>query len=243
MKEKIYYYNGNLDVNSTINFEGEEFHHLCNVMRSKVGDKILLINGDGKFYNAEIKSIAKKYAVLNINKVTQSNAEPKIKITLFQALAKGEKLSLITQKISELGASELTLFESKFTDIKKNSHKPDRLEGIAISASKQCGRASILKINEVLDIKNISSLIKNYDVFYVAYENENKTNLVQDLLCLETKPKNVAIMIGAEGGFAEDEINILKNNGAKIVTLGSRILRTETAAISSVACISMLLNN
>lgn len=241
MKEKRYYFNGNLDINKTIILEGDEFHHLTNVMRSRIGERVCLFNGDGTFYFGNVKTIAKKYAEIEIVETQKSNNEPTINLTVYQALAKGDKLSLIMQKITEIGASELALFDSRFCDVKANTHKQERMESIAVSAAKQCGRASITNTTGIHSIKQVSEQIKNYDAFYVAYENKDGNTLAKDLLENKDKIKNVAVMIGAEGGFAEDEIKLLEENGAKIVSLGNRILRTETAAIVTAGVIMQML--
>lgn len=241
MKEKRYYFNGNLCVGKTITLEGDEFHHLTNVMRSKIGERICVFNGDSFFYFGNVKNISKKFAEIEITENLKSNNEPKIKLTVYQALAKGDKLSLIMQKITEIGASELALFESKFCDVKANTHKQERMESIAISASKQCGRATIPEISGIFSIKEVASQVKNFDAFYVAYENKNGNTLAKDLLKNKDSIKSVAIMIGAEGGFADDEIALLEQNGAKIVSLGNRILRTETASIVCAGVIMQIL--
>ena len=231
MKEKRYYFDGELFENKTVLFEGEEFHHLTNVMRTRVGENVCLFNGNGNFYFAEVKSINKKNAELFVSRKEISTNEPTIKLSVYQALAKGDKLSLIMQKITEIGASELCLFESDFCDVKSNTHKQERMDSISISAAKQCGRATIVQTTGVLKINQIAEKIKDYDAFFVAYENEDGHTLVDSLEKNKLNLKNVAVMIGAEGGFSEKEIQLLKDNGAKIVSLGNRILRTETASI------------
>jgi len=243
MKEKKYYINQNLYVGQKVSLEGDEFHHLSNVMRSRVGDKVCLFNGNSNFYFGVINSISKKSAEIQIDSEIKSENEPTIKLTIYQALAKGDKLSLIMQKITELGASKLCLFESKFCDVKGNTGKQDRLESISVSAAKQCGRASIIESDGVFSVKEIASQIKNFDKFFVAYENETGKSLVDVLLKEKSKLNNIALMIGAEGGFAEDEISLLKENGAEIVALGKRILRTETASIAGTATIMQILEN
>ena len=175
--------------------------------------------------------INKKNAEIHINSVQKSENEPKIQLTIYQALAKGDKLSLVMQKITEIGASNLVLFESDFCDVKSNTGKQDRLDSISVSASKQCGRATIVKTTGIFDIKQCANQIKNYDAFFVAYEAEDGQTLSNYLIKNKDNLKNIAIMIGAEGGFSEKEITTLKENGAKIVSLGNRILRTETASI------------
>lgn len=243
MKEKRYFYNGILKENTSVTIEGEEFHHLTNVMRTRVNERVCIFNGDGNFYFGSVESISKKSATIYIDTSQKSPNEPTIKLTLFQALAKGDKLSLIMQKITEIGATNLTLFESSYCDVKSNTHKQDRLESIAISAAKQCSRATIPEINGIYKINDIANIIKDYDAFYVAYENEDGHTLYSSIKNSDKKLNNVAIMIGAEGGFSNEEINLLKQNGADVVSLGKRILRTETAAIACVALISQILDN
>ena len=135
------------------------------------------------------------------------------------------------QKITEIGASNLVLFDSEFCDVKSNTTRVDRLEIVSISAAKQCKRATIVKQGEVISIKDIAGHIDAFDAFYVAYENEDGLTLAKDLVENKDKIKKVAIMIGAEGGFSQKEIDMLKQSNAKIVSLGDRILRTETASI------------
>lgn len=242
MKLKRYFTLEQLNVGGTCTLVGDEFHHLANVMRTKVGDKVELFCNDKNNYTATVVSIDKKQAVLSVENCTKNNAEPKIKLDVYQALAKGDKLSLITQKITELGASSLYVFDSKFCDVKANTGKLDKLELVSINACKQCGRSSIVNVGGVLTIKDVCKSIKNYDKFFVFYEAEEKDNFKNHISKLmQSKQNNIAIMIGAEGGFSTDEIDQLKNAGAIIVGLGARILRTETASIIGTAVVMQML--
>lgn len=231
MKEKRFYINEELFEGKNVCLEGEEFHHLANVMRARIGDSVCLFNGNGKFYFGKITQINKKNAEILIQNEQISQNEPKINLTIYQALAKGDKLSLVMQKITEIGASNLCLFESEFCDVKSNTGKQERLDNISISAAKQCGRASLVQTSGIFNIKQVAEQIKNYDAFYVAYEAEDGATLSNSLILNKGKLQNIAIMIGAEGGFSEKEIELLKSSEAKIVSLGNRILRTETASI------------
>ena len=231
MKEKRFYIDKELYDNQYVSLEGDEFHHLANVMRARVGEKVCLFNGNGVFYFGEITQINKKNAEILINRSEKSKNEPLINLTIYQALAKGDKLSLVMQKITEIGATELAIFDSDFCDVKANTTRVDRLETIAISASKQCGRATITKQTGVFKLKEVAEKVKDYDAFLVAYEAEDGLTLSNFLISNKPNLKNIAIMIGAEGGFSEKEIDLLKTSGAKIVSLGNRILRTETASI------------
>ena len=234
MKLKRYYYQGEIKSNQTIIIDGEEFHHMINVMRSSVGENIIVFNGDGNDYFCKIKQINKKFAEVYVEKCEKNHNTPSIDITLYQAVCKGEKLSLIAQKITELGAKNMVVFHSKFTDIKDKTNKIDKLEKVSISASKQCGRSDILSVNGVIDFKEMAKSAVKHQKVFVAYENaEGKT--LYDALQENNSYDDVALIIGAEGGFSDDEISYLKDNNCEIVSLGKRILRTETASIAGIA--------
>ena len=242
MKLKRYFIDKSLAGAENVVLDGDEFHHMVNVMRTRVGDEVELFCGDGNNYIAQVIDIQKKQALLSIQGASSNLCEPTLKLDVYQALAKGDKLSLITQKITELGASGLYVFDSKFCDVKSNTGKLDRLGLVSSSASKQCGRSSVLSVQGVVTIKQVCASIKNYDKFYVFYEAEEKDNFKNHLLNLiDTNIKRVAIMIGAEGGFSPQEIQDLTNAGAIIVGLGKRILRTETAAIAGTALVMQML--
>lgn len=234
MKLKRYYYQGKLSTGNTIIIDGEEFHHMVNVMRSFVGENIVVFNGDGNDYFCKITSISKKFAEIYVEKCEKNKNVPSVKVTLYQAICKGEKLSLITQKITELGATNMTIFYSKFTDIKDKTSKLEKLEKISISACKQCGRSDILNIQGIISFDEMTKLLNSHDKVFVAYENaEGKT--LYDAIQKNNSYTDVAIIIGAEGGFAQDEIELLNISNCEIVSLGKRILRAETAAIAGVA--------
>ena len=128
----------------------------------------------------------------------------------------------------------MTVFYSQYTDIKDKTSKLDKLERVSISASKQCGRSSILNVEGVVSFAEMLNKAKALDKVFVAYENADQTSLY-DSLSKNANYKKIGVIIGAEGGFSEKEIEIINENKFEIVTLGKRILRTETAAIASVA--------
>lgn len=242
MKLKRYYTTQNLENLTNVTIDGDEFHHMVNVMRTRVGDSVELFCGNKYNYIAQVVDIQKKQALLSIKSKSENVCEPTVNLHVYQALVKGDKLSLITQKITELGVSELYVFDSKFCDVKANTGKLDRLSLVSASASKQCGRSSVVNINGVININQVCNNIKNYDKFYVFYEAEEKDNFKNHLLnLLNTNVKNIAIMVGAEGGFDAQEIQKLTSSGAIIVGLGKRILRTETASIIGSALVMQML--
>lgn len=222
---------------------GDEFFHLTKVLRSQEGEKIQILTGDEFVYLAEIESIGKNEAVCNILKKSFCLANPKHKITVFQGLPKGDKLELIIQKISELGASTLIPFESQFTIAKNNNLKLPRLEKISHEACKQCGRSIPLEIKPTIKFKEILVLLKEFDLVLFVYENAPTFNGISALTTKLQSAKNIAVVIGSEGGFSNEESEAILKENVEKVSLGNRILRTETASISVVGYLSFLTNN
>ncbi len=211
--------------------QDEEYHHLVNVMRAQIGEQITVCFNDGYDNLCEIISLGKNLATLKIMSRQKNNAEADIDVTLFQAVPKGDKLDLIVQKSTELGVKKIVPFLSKFTQTKAISVKSDRLKKVATEAAKQCGRAVVPEIEEVKTFSEVLKTLDEYDYILMPYELE-KTREIKTALIKANKPTSIAIIIGSEGGFCIDEIEQAKQCGADIVSLGNRILRAETAAIS-----------
>ncbi|MBQ7579433.1 MAG: 16S rRNA (uracil(1498)-N(3))-methyltransferase [Clostridia bacterium] len=241
MERKRFYFEKNLFDGNNITLSGDEFHHMIDVMRIKPNESVVLFCGDGFDYISTVIEIKKKEAILKVEKIEENKSEIGFNLTVFQALAKGEKLSLIAQKLTELGTTQMLVFSSAYCDVKPSTSRLDKLNKIVISACKQCGRSVLMTTNEKpLSFNEVTNEIKQFDACYFAYENENKETLYENL-CGQKNIKNVAVIIGAEGGFSKEEANILTENGAISVSLGNRILRTETAAIYSASVIGAML--
>ena len=214
--------------NRTILLE-EERNHLVNVLRVRVSWQVILVCGDGFDYLGHVAEITKSTVEIEIEEKVPNKAEPKRKVTLFQGVAKGEKMELITQKITELGLSKIVPFTSEFTVPKESSVKLDRLDRITKESIKQCKRSNPLEISSVVDFDSMIEQLKDYDLVVFAYEKATKklSQHFEDIGNLN----NVAIIVGAEGGFSEKEAEQIIDAKAMSVTLGKRILRLETAAI------------
>lgn len=215
---------------------GDEFNHLKNVLRMKQGDEFVAICNDEYNYHCEIISLEKHSATFKIKNKEINNQNPKIKIDLFQALAKGEKLDLITQKSTEIGVNSIYPIYLKNCDVKQNTTKILRLEKIAISACKQCGRSIVPTINECITIKELQKLSSNYDLILIANEREKNQPLL-DCLQQNKSAIKIAIIVGPEGGFTDEELDII-TSFSQSITLGTRILRTETAPIYLLSVLS-----
>ncbi len=228
-----------------INITGEDVNHISNVLRMKVGENLQICDTDtSSNYKAQIVSIQKELIQCEIQEKILSEAESAISINIFQGIPKSDKMELIIQKSIELGVKEITPVQmercvSKISG-KDETKKIDRWQKIAEVAAKQSGRDIIPKVNNVHKIKNISSIVKDYDMIIVPYEKEEKNsfkNAIEELKKAEKYNLSVGIVIGPEGGFEETEVELLKSSGAQIVTLGKRILRTETVALAMASVI------
>ncbi len=213
-----------------------DFNHICNVLRMKTGDEILVsCNGQASLCKIEIFSDYVKAEVIEEN---YHNTNLPIKIHLFQGLPKSDKLELIIQKAVELGVEEITPVEMnrcvvKIEDKKKKSKK-ERWQSIAESAAKQSKRVVIPKVNDIVSYKEFLKKAEELSVLLVPYENEDGMKATKEALKEIKSGDTVGIIIGPEGGFDEKEIELVTDKNGKTISLGSRILRTETAAIASV---------
>ena len=226
-------------INNKVILDDGDVHHLLHVMRNKKGDEIEAVI-DAKLYNCIIEEISP--LSIKINYEIPGNNELPVDVTLFFALAKGDKIDLVVQKATEIGATKIVLLKTERCVVKleeKNvEHKLERFRKIAKEASEQCHRLVVPEVVGVVDIRNIpSSLLA--DVNLLAYEKV--AGETKDILSLVNN-KSVSVMIGPEGGFSEEEVKLLKDKyGFQLISLGKRILRTETAAIYALSVISCLL--
>ena len=224
--------------NNEIKIIGNDVNHIKNVLRLSINDKIKICDKDEHVnYNCRISNIDNEYVITQIIDEEKSNVEAKTQIHVFQGLPKGDKLEFIIEKLTEIGVKELTPVAMKRSVVKlqekDKQKKMVRWNKIAEVAAKQSGRDKILKINDVINYKNIFNYLKDYDIVLLAYEKEEKLTLKKALSKLDkTKENKVAVLIGPEGGFDDIEIEQAKQNSlVNIITLGKRILRTETAPL------------
>ena len=228
-----------------ITIVGEDVKHIKNVLRLKVDDNIQICNLETSInYTCGISKINSDNIECIIFNETSSNCESNVQISIFQGLPKTDKMELIIQKSVELGAYEITSIEMKRCvvkfDEKTKNKKIERWQKISEVAAKQSGRDIVPKVNDIINVKNVCNLIQNYDIVLLAYENEQTNTLKDELLKIKNKISNkinIGIIIGPEGGIDKEEVELLKNSGAKVITLGKRILRTETVALAMTSVI------
>mgnify|MGYP004542616269 CR=1 FL=1 len=227
--------------NNKIEIIGEDVNHIINVLRMRNGEILKVCNRDtGENYLVKIINAQSNSIICDIQEKINDTAESNINITLYQGLPKFEKMELIIQKNTEVGVNEIVPVVMERTvvklDEKQSNKKLERWQKIAEIASKQSQRDRIPKVDNIIKMKFMYEKLnlEEYDAILVAYENEKKTLLKEELKKLQKAEQNeykIAIIIGPEGGIAEGEIEMLQKIGAKCVSLGKRILRTETAGI------------
>ena len=219
--------------------ENSDVNHIKNVLRKNIGD-ILDIVSDRIRYKAEIIEISSNQIKCKILEKNE-DIDQKINLTIFQGLAKADKIEYIIQKCTELGVYEIIPTEMKRCvvklDEKDKSKKIERWKKIAEVAAKQSLRNDILKIEDILSFKSMILNLKNNYLVILAYEKEQDIKLKDVLRNMSKDIRNIAVIIGPEGGIDEEEATLLVNNGANQITLGKRILRTETAPVAISAMI------
>ena len=227
---------------------GEDVKHIKNVLRKQIGENIEICNQEtGKTYKCEILELKEQEVISNIIE-EMTSTEDKIKVDIYQGLPKADKMELIIQKSIELGVNAIIPVEMKRCvvklDSKSEAKKIERWQKIAESAAKQSGRNTVPEIRRIIKIQDIAELKNFYDSIIVCYENEKENYIKNELIKLKNKEQiNIAIVIGPEGGLEEKDVEYLKENGAVIVTLGNRILRTETVALNLLSIIMYELEN
>ena len=217
--------------------EGNDLNHIKNVLRMKPSDRLLVSEG-GSSSLCEIESLDDSCAVVRIIEEDYQNTELPVEIHLFQGLPKADKMELIIQKCTELGVHKIVPCEMhrcvvKIEDKKKKS-KVQRWQAISESAAKQSKRSIIPEIGDILPFSLLKEKVKDFDLFIVPYENERGMTATKETLDKIESGMKIGILIGPEGGFEEKEIEAMLAVGAIPLSLGSRILRTETAAITAV---------
>ena len=224
--------NVNLE-NNTCTIEGEDVKHISKVLRCRVGEELEICDNDNNEYICEITNIDKSQVNLNVLKRVDIKRESDLKIKVYQGLPKGPKMEMILQKLTEVGVDEIILVQTKRTvvkvDDKKEDKKIERWERIIYEAAKQSKRGKIPKLRGVLSFKEALADMKENDFNIAPYENEKTKTIKQAIKGKDIN--NIGIFVGPEGGFEDTEIKAIEEIGGQSVSLGPRILRTETASL------------
>lgn len=222
--------------------EGADVNHIKNVLRMKPGDQVMAIDGEGMQYLCALEAFERGLAWFRIVDTWKENRELSSKLCLFQGLPKSDKMELIIQKATELGVYELVPMVTGRTvvrlDEKKAEKKNARWNAIAEAAAKQSGRSRIPRVQEVMTFSEALAYAEDLDVLLIPYEKAEGMEATRQAIEGIRPGQSVGIFIGPEGGFEEGEVAQAMEKGAAPVTLGRRILRTETAGF---VVLSMLL--
>lgn len=219
--------------NSTCFIEGEDVKHISKVLRCKIGEQVEVCDTKNSEYICEITNIEKSIVNLDILEKVEIQRESDLKVKLYQGLPKGPKMEMILQKLTEVGVDEIILVQTKRSvtkvDDKKEDKKIERWERIIYEAAKQSKRGKLPKLRGVLSFKEALEDMKNNDLNICPYENERTVSVKSALKNVQIN--NIGVFVGPEGGFAEEEIEKIQDIDSKVVSLGPRILRTETASV------------
>lgn len=215
---------------------GEDVNHIKNVLRLRCGDEIIISNCQKRDYICRISSINSDSVAADIEDVQANAAELPTRIILFQGMPKADKLEFIIQKAVELGVAEIVPVMTRRTvvklDKKRAEKKLERYNAIALSAAKQSGRGIVPKVREFVDFGQALKIAGALEMNLIPYEEAEGLAYSREMIHAVRGKKSLGIFIGPEGGFAGEEIDAATEIGAKCITLGNRILRTETAGLA-----------
>ncbi len=233
--------NENVKDNEIFITNQNDIYHITNVIRLKKGDEIVLVSAQqGIVYNCKIMSACKELITTKVIESYKGERKLKNNIVLAQSILKSQKQSIVIQKAAELGVREIMPYISKHTAVKLDSEKDkiskiQRWQKISYEAAKQCKRTGIGRIDKILTLQEVANL-KDFDMKLVCSEKKTEHSIKSFLQKFNTKNKvnNILVIIGPEGGFSDEEIELLHNNNISSVTLGNLILRAETAVITAI---------
>lgn len=211
---------------------GDDVQHISKVLRIRIGEKVQISDGRGKEYICAITEISKKEVICIINETFQNTTEALVEVTLFQGIPKSQKMDLIVQKCVEIGVVRIQPVITDRVIVRLDDRditsKIERYNRIAEEAAKQSNRGIIPEVLGPISFNEAIELLRQMDLAIVPYENEKQSGF-KDILKSKAAIKKIGIFIGPEGGFEGDEVQICIENNIIPVTLGPRILRTETA--------------
>lgn len=220
---------------AAVSVTGSDVNHIKNVLRMKPGEEVLISSRTGGDYLCKVAEIRPEEVQLEILEVRESGMELPARIHLFQGLPKGDKMELIIQKAVELGVYRIIPVDTKRTvvrlDAKKEESRRKRWNAISESAAKQSKRSLIPEVERVMSFSEALAEAEDYGLKMIPYECADGIRQTRELISKAAAGMDIAVFIGPEGGFEEEEIEKAQAAGVLPVTLGKRILRTETAGL------------
>ncbi len=220
--------------NNIATITGSEHHHLRNVLRTRQGETVRIIDGKGNVYTAQLLETHNEARILS----HEFHAVISPKLTLFQALPKNDKMELILQKTTELGVTQIVPLHSEYALQKPSQNRYERWHRVLISATKQSERAWLPELCNAQEFDGSLSQLDRFSrclLLTPHRDQELQVQHIQTVLRETSRPASIALFVGPEGGFSDQEITRAIESGCTLVTIGRNILRTETAAIVAVA--------
>lgn len=243
-----FYHDEGADADGRLVLTGTDVNHIRNVLRMRVGERLIVCDGKGKDYYCRIDALEEGQIVVRVEEVRKSESELPVCITLYQGLPKKDKMELIIQKAVELGAAEIVPVAMKrcivkLEDEKKEAKKRERWQAISESAAKQSGRGTIPKVAKTVSFSEALQVAKKRGMVLVPYEQAEGMHAckaaAEEIIGRWKKADGdrveISVFIGPEGGFEDEEIAEAQKAGAILVSLGKRILRTETAGLTALS--------
>lgn len=232
---------------ATVRISGDDARHLHTVMRAKAGDTVIVADGEGREAEARIITVDRRYVEAELGPIRRSTAEPGIEIWIAQGLPKGDKMDTVIQKGTEIGAAGFVPFVSERTvvryDNRKEAKRSERWARIAKEAAEQAHRGRIPPVEPVADWHALLARCGQADAAFICYEGEKAMrfrHLLQEVFSRRQgadRPVRMMLIVGPEGGFSPREIAEAEQAGCRPISLGRRVLRTETAALVALSCV------
>ncbi len=221
---------------------GSENHHLSRVLRLKQEEEIVVFDGSGKEYEGTIKEISSQKTIVEIKRVQEKREDKQVKMTLAQAIPKKAKIKDIIDKTTQLGICTIIPIVSTRTIVRPSKEKEklhlEKWQKIALESSKQCGRTKAPHINQITNFKDLISLSSQYDLALMPSLLGKRKELKNIYL---RKAKKIIFFIGPEGGWTKQEIDLAEKNKVILIDLGGNVLKTDTAAIATMAILDFIL--
>ncbi len=235
-----FFVEGSLAVGDIVTFDGGDARKIAVVLRKQSGDSIEIIDSTAAEFRARLQ-IEGRTVRAELLERTATQSESAMRITVAQGIPKGHKMDFVIEKLTELGVAAIIPLKSErsvVTEIGVN--KLERWNRLAKTASQQCGRSTLPSIDAPIQLRELIGRFQNYDLVLFPWELAERVSLRESLPPLMADRRNVLIVIGPEGGFSQDEAQAARDAGAELISLGARILRTETAALVLVSIVNFI---
>lgn len=233
-----------LTVGQSVQLTAEAFQHVVKVLRLNAGQRLVVFNGDGNEYSADLIEVSKRDAWVRLSACTANESESALSVHLGQVISRGDRMDFVLQKSVELGVSEITPLFSERCGVKLSGDRLDKKQQqwqkVVISACEQCGRSKVPSVNPALNLNDfVSAPFEGLKLTLDPFAKKPLSELARE----QPNYRDIRLIIGPEGGFTDQEVSLSGTEGFKPIRLGPRILRTETAALTALSVIQYQLGD